>query len=187
MKTKAIIFLCGVALATMQSCGPKSEKKEESTMLAQPVKPTAAERKAKLEKERSKMAEERRIAFEKLSNTTPYYKLPNGKLVYNKVDTEPSYPGGEAAMNMFLKDNLKFPAGLEDKDQEGTIFVDFIVTENGTVRETATSSYTFDNVDPAFNDEAMRVVNLMPKWNPGRQNGKPVDVKFSLPITFQLD
>ena len=186
MKKNTIIFLLGLALVGTQACETKKKSEKVEEVSAQPVKPTAAERRAKLEQERNKMAEELRISFEKMANETPYY-VAKGKRVYNKVETAPIYPGGEAAMNEFLKSNLKYPAGLIEKELEGTVFVDFIVTEDGTVYETATSSQTFTDVDPAFNEEAIRVVNLMPKWIPGRHEGKPVSVKFSLPITFQLD
>lgn len=55
------------------------------------------------------------------------------------------------------------------------------------VREATATSYTYDEVDPAFQAEALRVVNLMPPWIQGRQHGKPVDVQYSVPITFMLN
>ncbi len=193
MKNKLLIFLLGLMFATMQACGPKTEMNEESeAMDAVETTPVAsndisvAERRANIEIARAELAEQRRIASEELAKTTPFYILDNGKLVYNKTETPPSFTGGENAMNQFLEDNLQYPQSAADEGVEGTVFVDFIVGENGVVREATVTSFTFDDIDPAFKTEALRVVNLMPRWVPGRQHGKPVDVKYSIPITFML-
>lgn len=189
MKNKLSIFLLGIVLVTVQACGPKTDKNEESAVVDAPamaVTLTAAERHAAVEKARVELTEQRRLAFVELSKTTPYYTLANGKLIYNKAETDPSYVGGDAAMYKFLKDNLEFPTSAEDKGSEGTVFVDFIVGSNGAVREASATSYTYDQIDSAFTTEALRVVNLMPRWVPGRQHGKPVDVKFSMPVTFMI-
>jgi periplasmic protein TonB len=66
------------------------------------------------------------------------------------------------------------------------VFVDFIVVANGSVREVMTTDMPGEEIDQSLRDEAIRVVSNMPKWVPGRQHGKPVDVKFSLPITFRM-
>lgn len=190
MKSKLSIFLLGLALVIMQACGSKTEKNKESaiteTTPVETVALTHAEMHARAEKARMELAEQRRIALEELYKTTPYYTLANGKLVFYKAEISPSYTGGNAAMNKFLNENLKFPADAEDEGLEGTVFVDFIVGSDGVVRETSATSYTYENVDPAFVTEALRVVNLMPRWIPGSQHGKPVDVKYSVPITFMI-
>lgn len=190
MKTKLSIFFVGLALVTMQACGPTTEKNEQSTdtksadVKQKPL--TLAERQAKLEKERHEMEQKRMIAFAELSKATPYYTLPDGKLVFYKVETAPSFIGGEKAMTKFLEENLVYPEGAQYAQLEGTVFVDFIVAADGSVRDAEVTSYTYENVDPAFVDESLRVVKMMPPWSPGLQNGKPVDVKYSIPITFQL-
>jgi len=189
MKNKLSIFLLAIVLVTMQACGSKTENNEASQVVETPamaVALTTAERHASAEKARMALAEQRRIAFSDLSKTTPYYTLESGKIIYNKAETSPSFTGGERAMNKFLKDNLEFPASAEASGAEGTVFVDFIIGSNGAVREATATSYTWEEVDPAFQTEALRVVNSMPNWIPGRQHGKPVDVKFSVPITFLL-
>jgi TonB family protein len=94
--------------------------------------------------------------------------------------------GGDEAMMKYLKENIVFPKDAEDKGLEGTVFVDFIVLEDGSVLEVSVEDAPGEEVDQSFRDEAIRVVNSMPKWTPGHQGGKPVDVKFSLPITFQI-
>ncbi len=115
---------------------------------------------------------------------TPYYEKPDGILVYYKAEVDPAYIGGEKALNRFLKDNLKFPADAEDEGLEGTVYVDFVVSKTGEVSDATATNYTYEKTDNQFIVEALRVVNLMPDWVPGSQNGEEVNVKFSLPITF---
>jgi protein TonB len=189
MKNKLSIYLLGIALVMIQACVPTTEKKEESTeesTVMETSTVTTAEIRASAEKARMELAEQRRLDLEELSKTTPYYTLANGKIVYNKAETPPSYTGGEAAMKKYLKDNLEFPPAAVDEGKEGTVFVDFIVGSDGAVRDATATSFTYEEVEPAFQTEALRVVNAMPLWIPGRQQGKPVDVKFSVPITFRL-
>jgi protein TonB len=189
MKNKLSLFLLCISLVTIQACGPKAEKNETPKVGETPavtVTLTPTERRAIVEKAKIELEEQRRLEFAELAKTTPYYTLANGKLIYNKAETEPSFTGGEAAMKKFLKDNLECPVSAVDSESEGTVFVDFIVGSNGAVREATANSYTYEEVDPAFQTEALRVVNSMPLWIPGRQHGKPVDVKFSVPITFVI-
>ena len=98
---------------------------------------------------------------------------------------EPSFPGGEAAIRQYIQDNVNYPQEAQDKGIEATVFVDFIVAENGTVRNVEVTDVIGDE-DPAFRDEAVRVVSAMPKWTSGKQNGKVVAAKYSLPISFEL-
>ena len=111
MKNKLSVFLLGIALVTMQACGSKTENNETAEVVESPavtVALTSAERRAKAEKARVELAEQRRLAFVEMSRETPFYKLDNGKLIYNKAETSPSYVGGDMAMNKFLEDN-NFP------------------------------------------------------------------------------
>jgi TonB family protein len=188
MKTKINVLLVGLALATLQACGPAPENKVSNEAPAEenPAPLTLAERQMLLENDRREMENTRRLELEELARVSPYYTLPDGKLVFYKAETAPSYVGGEKALIKFLKDNLKYPAAARDAGLEGTVFVDFIVGANGSVRETEVTSFTYDHVNQEFTDEALRVVKMMPTWSPGLQNGKPVDVKFSVPITFEM-
>jgi len=190
MKTNLNIFLLAVVLLGTQACGSKSEKSNETEVVAESPEGvttlTPAERRAKMDELTAARAERRRIAFEEMCKTTPSYKDARGHLVYNKVDVAPVYVGGDEAMMKYLKENIVFPKDAEDKGLEGTVFVDFIVLEDGSVLEVSVEDAPGEEVDQSFRDEAIRVVNSMPKWTPGQQNGKPVDVKFSLPVTFQI-
>ncbi len=191
MKTKLSILLVSLALVTMQACDQKAEKNEQSTdavsVDATQKSLMAAERQAKLEQDRLELEQKRMIALEELMKIGPYYTLSDGKLVFYKVETAPAYVGGNEAMIKFLKDNLRYPEDAKKAELEGTVFVDFIVSADGSIRNTEVTSYTYEKVNQAFTDEAIRVVKMMPPWSPGLQNGKPVDVKYSIPITFQIN
>jgi TonB family protein len=190
MKTKISILILSLALVTMQACNKSAENNEQSNDTASSEvtekAPTIAERQAKLEKDRKAMEQQRKIAREQLAKNSPYYELADGSWVYYVVETEPYFVGGDKAMTKFLKDNLKYPKEAEKNKQEGTVFVDFILSDKGAVTETEVTSYTYANIDQSFIDEAVRVVKMMPAWSPGLQNEKPVAVKYSIPITFQI-
>lgn len=191
MKTSLNIFVVGVALVVAQACGSKSETAASeadsvSVTSENEVTLTVAEKRAKLEELRAATAERRRIAYEELILKTPYYTNPQGVVVFNKVEVAPTFVGGDDAMMKYLNDNIVFPKDAEEKGLEGTVFVDFVIGANGTVREVVVTDAPGEEVDQSFRDEAIRVVTSMPKWAPGRQNGKPVDVNYSLPVTFRL-
>jgi len=183
---KVLFFAAGIL--AVQSCGPKknSEANEETSVVKKIPALTAADKRAKFEKQRADRAERRRIEYEKLCKDTPSYTDAKGNLVYNKPDSKPSYEGGNEAMMTYLKDNLKFPQDALDNQDEGLVYVDFVIGKNGTVREVEVTEQTNEDVDASFRSEAARVVASMPKWSPGLQNGKAVDVKYSLPISFEI-
>jgi len=119
--------------------------------------------------------------------TTPTYKDKSGKIVYNKAEVDPSFTGGNNEMKKYLRDNLNYPKQAEDDGIEGTVFVDFVVDDRGSVREVTASDVVGEDVDLMLKNEAVRVVASMPAWVPGTQRGKAVDTRFSIPITFQLN
>jgi len=188
MKNTVKILAFAAGLFVTQACGPKknSEATAEDSVENKEVAITAADKRAKFEKQRDERAEKRRIAYEKLCMTTPTYTDGSGNMVYNKAESEPTYVGGKHAMMSYLKDNLKYPQGALDNQDEAVVFVDFVIDKNGTVREVEVTEQTNENVDPSFRSEAARVVSSMPKWSPGLQHGKAVDVKYNLPISFEI-
>ena len=189
MKKSLNVLMLVIALVAVQACGSKSkETKDISTVsvTGKNVVMTSAEKKARLEKERTERAEQRRTELEKLVKTQLTYIDAKGNIVYNKAEEDPLFSGGDGAMVQYLRDNLKFPEEARKKDLEGTVFVDFVIGKNGIVREVAVTDEIYSEVDMSFIHEAIRVVTSMPKWQPGRQHGKPVDVKFSIPITFEM-
>lgn len=103
--------------------------------------------------------------------------------VYEKVDQMPEYPnGGTTGLMSFIRENLKYPAVSREKGVQGRVIVSFVVNKNGS-----TSDFkVVKSVDENLDNEAIRVLKSMPVWKPGKQNGVPVRVKYTVPISFQL-
>lgn len=108
--------------------------------------------------------------------------VPDGD-VYDVVQQMPEFPGGMPSLLKFLRENIKYPVEALKKGVQGKVIVLFVVDEQGKVTDTQVER----SVDPALDAEAMRVVNSMPRWTPGKQDGKPVRVRFHLPVHFGLD
>ena len=105
-----------------------------------------------------------------------------GSDAFDVVEEMPVYPGGMAAMMDFFNKNMKYPKEAFDAKQEGRVIAQFVVEKDGSI----TDAHIVKSVSPALDAEALRIVNAMPNWTPGRQNGKPVRVKYTVPITFKL-
>ena len=101
------------------------------------------------------------------------------KKVYEYIENMPTFNGN---LNQWLLLNMKYPVEAMNKKEQGKVIVQFIVSENGEVSEPK----IIRSVSPALDKEACRVVLAMPKWNPGKLKGKPVAVRYMLPITFRL-
>ena len=105
-----------------------------------------------------------------------------GSDAFDVVEEMPVYPGGMAAMMDFFYKNMKYPKEAFDAKQEGRVIAQFVVEKDGCI----TDAHIVKSVSPALDAEALRIVNAMPNWTPGRQNGKPVRVKYTVPISFKL-
>lgn len=102
--------------------------------------------------------------------------------VFDMVEVQPSFPGGAGEMMSWISSHLKYPAIAAENGIEGKVIVQFVVGKNGAIRD----ANIVRALNPSCDKEALRVVNAMPRWLPGKQNGKEVSVKFTLPITFKL-
>ena len=102
---------------------------------------------------------------------------------FDVVEEMPEFPGGPKALMDYLMTNVKYPKTAFDANIQGRVIAQFVVDKEGTVRD----AHVVKSVDPALDAEALRVINNMPKWRPGRQNGKVVNVKFTIPVSFSLD
>ncbi|MCL2072299.1 MAG: M56 family metallopeptidase [Marinilabiliaceae bacterium] len=98
------------------------------------------------------------------------------------VDKSPQFPGGEIALLKFIADEVKYPDEAKEKGIEGRVMVQFIVDAEGDVRNVK----VMRKVHPLLDKEAVRAINVLPKWIPGEQNGKPVNVYYTIPINFTL-
>lgn len=101
---------------------------------------------------------------------------------FDVVEQMPSFPGGKEALMKFISENVKYPKEAEEKGLQGRVVVRYIIEKDGSISEVEIAK----SVNEYLDAEAIRVVNAMPKWIPGKQKGEPVRVKFTLPITFRL-
>ncbi len=98
------------------------------------------------------------------------------------VEQKPSFPGGEAAMYTWLGNNIVYPPAASEEGAQGRVVVEYVVGKDGSI----TNVRVVRPRHPALDREAVRVVSAMPTWVPGRNNGQPVKVTYTLPVTFKL-
>lgn len=107
----------------------------------------------------------------------------NENQVYLAVEQSPQFEGGLQAMYKFMSKNTKYPAKARRMGIEGTVFVEFIVDAKGLISDVK----VIKGIDSDCDKEAVRVMQMMPAWQPGKQNGRAVKVKYVLPFKFRLD
>ena len=103
-------------------------------------------------------------------------------IAYEVVEEKPEYPGGMGELSKLLSSNLKYPLIPFENGIQGEVLVQFIVNKEGNVEEVT----VFKGVDPHLDAEALRVIKMMPKWKPGKHEGKEVNVKCTIPVGFRL-
>lgn len=104
-------------------------------------------------------------------------------MVFDVVEVMPQFPGGQIAMLKYIMENMKYPEQAMKEGIQGRVAVRFIVEKDGSISDVK----PILSVHPLLNKEAVRVVESMPKWSPGKQNGKPVRVRYNLPVMFKLN
>lgn len=111
-------------------------------------------------------------------------KAPEPEKVYTMamVEQKPEFPGGEAAMYKWLGDHISYPAQAAEEGVSGRVVVQFDISKTGSIENVK----VVRGRHPALDKEATRLVKAMPKWQPGRNNGQPVKVTYTLPVTFKL-
>ena len=97
------------------------------------------------------------------------------------IDKMPEFPGGLAELKSFIGQNIKFPPSLKEAGIEGRVIAKFVVKADGTIADTE----VLKSPHELFTEEALRIIRLMPKWEPGMSGGKPIDVAFTIPIMFK--
>ncbi|MEE1062712.1 MAG: energy transducer TonB [Paludibacteraceae bacterium] len=103
-------------------------------------------------------------------------------IIHVRAEVQPAFPGGQAAMMKFLKENLKFPSICAENGIQGRVVVSFVVNKNGSIEQVEVLSGVHERLDA----EAVRVVKLMPTWTPGQMQGHAVRTKFILPVSFRM-
>ena len=102
--------------------------------------------------------------------------------VFDVVEQMPEFPGGMEALFKYMAENMKYPEDAKKQQVEGRVLVQFIVETDGSVSNTEVLMRVF----PSLDAEAVRVISGMPKWIPGKQNGKAVRVKYTIPVSFRF-
>ena len=109
-------------------------------------------------------------------------EAPAEEEVFDMVEQAPQFPGGQQELMAWLGKNIRYPVIAQENGIQGRVICQFVVGSDGSVRDIK----VMRGVDPSLDKEAMRVIQSMPKWIPGRQNGKAVSVRYTLPVTFRL-
>lgn len=108
---------------------------------------------------------------------------PEEQTIFEVVEQMPEFPnGGMAGLMQFLSKNIKYPTIAQENGTQGRVTVQFVVNKDGSIVD----AKVLRGVDPYLDKEALRVINSMPKWKPGMQRGKPVRVKYTVPVMFRL-
>jgi periplasmic protein TonB len=107
---------------------------------------------------------------------------PPTSIIYSAPEEMPVFPGGDEALLKYFAENTKYPPECKEIGVEGKVLVEFVIDENGNI----TDVKVVRSVDKLLDNEALRVIKGMPQWEPGRQGGQKVKVRFGLPIVFKL-
>jgi len=102
--------------------------------------------------------------------------------VFFIVEDMPEFPGGELALRQYIAKQIKYPVIAQENGIQGKVYVTFVVSKDGSI----TNAGIARGVDPSLDKEALRVVNRLPRWKPGKQRGKAVNVSYTVPINFVL-
>ncbi|TGD82243.1 energy transducer TonB [Hymenobacter wooponensis] len=108
-------------------------------------------------------------------------ETPSSPAAYYTAEIMPSFPGGEEAMRAFLRNKLQYPQEALNRRVGGKVFVSFLVTEEGRIRD----AKIVKGLGAGLDEEALRLVRIMPWWNPGKNANQPVPVMYTLPIVFR--
>ena len=178
-----------VAFATPKAESLSNEIKNESNALVSRVVPAVKSQVAEVSSAASDMAVTSAAPVKVEAGAQPVADASVAAVpgdddkVFDVVEQQPEFPGGQAALMNFLRETIKYPAEAAKNGIEGRVIVRFVIGSDGTVGNVE----IVRGVDPQLDAEAVRVINAMPKWTPGKQYGKPVAVRYTIPVTFRTD
>ena len=134
------------------------------------------------ETDKPEEAERARLQAELAAELRKEAEAEDPNKIYDNVEVLPEYPGGSAAMMRYLAQNVKYPQAAQENGRQGKVVVQFVVDTDGSI----INAHVLTSVDPDLDKEALRVIKSMPRWSPGKQKGKPVRVKYTVPVNFRL-
>ncbi len=110
-------------------------------------------------------------------------EVEEDEVVFVIVESMPEFPGGQQALFKYLSENVKYPVIAQENGIQGRVICQFVVNKDGSIVDV---EVVRSGGDPSLDKEAIRVIKSMPKWKPGKQRGKPVRVKYTVPVNFKL-
>ena len=105
------------------------------------------------------------------------------EVIFMVVESMPEFPGGQQALFKYLAENVKYPVIAQENGIQGRVICQFVVNKDGSIVDVVAVR---SSGEPSLDKEAIRVIKSMPKWKPGKQRGKPVRVKYTVPVNFRL-
>lgn len=108
---------------------------------------------------------------------------PDSSKIFGAAEEMPSYPGGEKALMQYIKDNTYYPEEMCEGAAQGRVMVGFVINEDGSISDVK----VLKSLTPECDEVAVKIVKGMPKWNPGKQNGKAVKTKYTVPVSFRTE
>ena len=186
-KAVAIVGI-SAGLSALSGCGVKSPKvdslsTEKSELTAQPQAP--ASQQVMIDTvgiDDVIIGSTGGVEVEPVPIPNPGYTAPDSTKVYDVVEQMPSFPGGQQKLMEYLSENTHYPKECKESGVQGRVIVTFFIERDGSISNVK----VVRSLDPLMDEEAVRVVSSMPKWNPGRQNGVAVRVRYTLPVNFRL-
>lgn len=134
------------------------------------------------EKKETNAIEPPAVEIQYLPSTVEGKETVDDNRVYDAVEEMPAFPGGQAAFMNYLSSNMKYPKDCQEAGIQGRVVVQFVIGKDGRIM----NARVIKSVHPSLDKEALRVVNSMPRWTPGKQKGKPVSVTYTVPLMFRL-
>ncbi|MBE6257109.1 MAG: M56 family metallopeptidase [Prevotella sp.] len=180
LKLLALIPIVGLALAL--NARTVTDYVYDEPQKQQPVKKGKKAGTIKVNGQEIKVVEQDDIVTMEGEVEAPAQESPADD-AFDVVEQMPEYPGGPKALMEFLNNNVQYPAEAEKAGIQGRVIATFVVEKDGSI----SNAKVVKSVDPLLDAEALRVIDAMPNWKPGMQNGKVVRVKYTVPLSFHLD
>ena len=173
-----------MAKEVIEVMNPAEAEEMEADKTAEAALIKAEEAKVEADKaEEAKAVEQAKQAAEDKVKTKPQTDTTKKKKTWVCMpETMPQFPGGQGVLMKYLAANIKYPASAVKAKKQGRVIVTFIIQKDGSVAKARIAR----SVDPELDAEALRIVKAMPNWTPGTQDGKPVNVKYTIPVVFSL-
>lgn len=134
------------------------------------------------ETDKREEAERARLQAELAAELRKEVEAEDPNKIYDNVEVMPEYPGGHVALMRYIAQNVEYPQVAQENGTQGKVVVQFVVDTDGSI----INAHVLTSVDPYLDKEALRVIKSMPRWTPGKQKGKPVRVKYTVPVNFRL-